>query len=402
MTNTTGHAAQPIQPEFDALMAWLRQQRDSAPVQYDERQRCWHLFRHADMHRVLTDPATFSSDLSKFFPSQPDFDLFSRGNFVRMDPPMHRKLRDLVSQAFTPRVVSGLAPRIARITEELLDDVGVNERFDLVEKLAYPLPVIVIAELLGIPVEDRALFRTWADALLAREDGSTAIPDEATVRAIGSYMGEMNTYLMAHIKARRAAPADDLISKLTRAEVDGQRLEDEEIVGVAGLLLLAGHITTTALLGNSIIVLDEHPDAVAALRADPAKIPAAIEEVLRYRSPFPRLARRTTADVEIGGEQIPAERVLLLWIASANRDGAHFEDPDRFDMLRKPSGHLSFGYSIHFCLGAPLARLEAKIALEILLARYRTIAVARDAGCEFQNPVVMIAAKRLPVDVQAS
>lgn len=399
--STTDAIAHPNQPDLDPFLAWLRHGRESNPVHPDENQPTWQLFGHADIHHVLSDPATFSSDMSKFIPPQSDFELFSRGNFVRMDPPMHRKLRDLVSQAFTPRVVSGLAPRIAAITGELLDGVGGAERFDLVGALAYPLPVIVIAELLGIPVADRESFRRWADSLLSRE-GTGALPDEATMNRMGATLREMNEYLLAHIRQRRARPTDDLIGKLVRAELDGHRLEDEEIVGFVGLLLIAGHITTTALVGNAILCLDENPAAAAELRADPAGIPAAIEEVLRYRPPFPRLARRTTTEVEIGGKRIPADRILILWLASANRDSAQFEDPDRFNIHRKPNPHLSFGYSIHFCLGAPLARLEAKIALEILLDRYRSIAVARDDHREFFNPFTMISARRLPVTVEAA
>ncbi|AUX44526.1 cytochrome P450 [Sorangium cellulosum] len=400
--STTDVTARSTQPTLDSILAWLRQARESSPVVHDETQRVWQLFGHADILRVLSDPATFSSDMSRFIPPQADFELFSRGNFVRMDPPKHRKLRDLVSQAFTPRMVSDLVPRIAALTDELLDGVEGAGRFDLVETLAYPLPVIVIAEMLGIPVADRGHFRGWADTLLSRSEQNPGLPDDAAMNRLAPTLREMNGYLLAHIKERRARPADDLISKLLRAEIDGQRLDDEEIVGFVGLLLIAGHITTTALLGNTILCLDEHPAAFAELRADPTKLPAAIEEVLRYRPPFPRLARRTTSAVELGGKQIPAEQLLILWIVSANRDSAHFEDPDRFDIHRKPNHHLSFGYSIHFCLGAPLARLEARIAMEILLERYRTIAVARDDRVEFQNPWSMISAKRLPVDVQAA
>ncbi|XXX82475.1 cytochrome P450 [Sorangium sp. So ce134] len=401
--STTDVTTQPSQPTLDAFLEWLRNARESTPVLLDEKQGIWQLFCHADILRVLSDPATFSSDMSKFIPPQADFDLFARGNFVRMDPPKHRKLRDLVSQAFTPRVVAGLAPRIAAVTDELLADVGDAERFDLVGSLAHPLPVIVIAELLGVPAADQGVFRAWADSLLSRETrGPGALPDQDMMNRLGPVLGEMNRYLLAHIRQRRERPTDDLIGQLVRAEVDGHRLEDEEIVGFVGLLLIAGHITTTALLGNAILCLDEHPAAAAELRADPTRIPAAIEEVLRYRSPFPRLARRTTRDVEIGGRPIPADQLISLWVASANRDSAQFQDPDAFDIHRKPNQHLSFGYSIHFCLGAPLARLEAKIALDILLDRYRTIAVARDDRCEFHNPWNMISVRRLPVDVQRS
>ncbi|WP_437650951.1 cytochrome P450 [Sorangium sp. So ce362] len=401
--STTDVTPQPSQPTLDAFLTWLRNAREGSPVLHDEKQRTWQLFGHAEILRVLSDPATFSSDMSRFIPPQADFALFSRGNFARMDPPKHRKLRDLVSQAFTPRVVSGLAPRIATVTNELLAGVGDAERFDLVGSLAHPLPVIVIAELLGIPAEDRDAFRTWADTMLSREsEGPGTLPDQATMNRLGPVLGEMNRYLLSHIQQRRERPTDDLIGQLVGAEVEGHRLEDEEIVGFVGLLLIAGHITTTALLGNAILCLDEHPAAAAELRADPARLPAAIEEVLRCRAPFPRLARRTTREVELGGQRIPADQLLMLWIASANRDSAHFRDPDAFDIHRKPNQHLSFGHSIHFCLGAPLARLEAKIALEILLDRYRTIAVARDDRCEFHNPWRMISARRLPVDVQRS
>lgn len=398
--STTEVASHPLHPAFDELLASLREQRHKEPVRYDEKLHYWQLYSHADILRVLSDPMTFSSDMSKFIPSQPDFELFARGNFVRMDPPKHRKLRDIVSQVFTPRMVAGLAPRIGAVTRELLDGAAGAKSFDLVGTLAYPLPVIVIAEMLGIPVSDRALFRSWADTMLSRgSENAGALPDQEMVNRVGEIMREMNAYLLSHIKRRRADPTGDLISQLVRAEVDGHHLEDEEIVGFVGLLLIAGHITTTALLGNSILCFDENPEAAAELRADPSKIPAAIEEVLRYRSPFPRLGRRTTAEVEVGGKKIAADQLLLLWVASANRDSAQFEQPDRFDIHRKPNPHLSFGHGIHFCLGAPLARLEAKIALEILFERYKAIEVARDEPRDFFNPWVMSSAKRLPVNI---
>jgi len=401
----TTPTAQASQPSLDALLAWLRQQRDAGSVHHDEQHGIWQVFGYADAERVLSDPAAFSSDFSEIMPAQRDFALFNRGNFVRMDPPKHRKLRGLVSQAFTPRMVSGLAPRIAELTTELLDDLAGAERFDLVDGLAYPLPVIVIAELLGIPVDDRPIFRKWAELLFSQNQQTSEIRlDEAELRAlfdaVAPTMREVNAYLLAHIQERRAHPEDDLISELVAAEVDGERLDDEEIVGFVGLLLIAGHVTTTALLGNAVITLDEHPDAAAELRADASLLPSAIEEVLRYRSPFPRLARRAARDVELDGRTIAVHNIVILWVASANRDAMQFSDPDRFDIHRSPNPHLAFGHGIHFCLGAPLARLEAKIALGILLERYRSIAVGRHAPAEFHNPWTIISPKRLPVEVR--
>jgi cytochrome P450 len=400
----TTSSAEPTPFTLEALLDWLRRQREAGSIRHDEQQRIWQVFGYADAERVLSDPSVFSSDFSEIMPHQRDFDLFARGNFVRMDPPKHRKLRALVSQAFTPRMVTGLAPRIAELTGELLDGLRGAEGFDLVDRLAYPLPVIVIAELLGIPAEDRAIFRQWAETLFSSTQQTTELKlTEPALRAlfyaVAPTMREMNSYLLAHIQRRRARSADDLTSELVSAEVDGERLDDQEIVGFIGLLLLAGHITTTALLGNSILSFDEHPNAASELRADPSRLPVAIEEVLRYRSPFPRLVRRAAGNVELHGHAIAANEIVILWVASANRDPAQFPDPDRFDIHRAPNPHLAFGHGIHFCLGAPLARLEARIALGILLERYREIAVGRDQPAEFYNPWTMISAKRLPVHV---
>jgi cytochrome P450 len=401
--STTVLTTDPPSPTLDALLAWLRQHRAAGSVHYDAQQQLWQVFGYADVLRVLTDSAAFSSDFSALLPSQPDFALFAKGNFVRMDPPKHRQLRSLVTQAFTPHMVAGLAPRIRAVTTALLDELSGTERFDVVDRLAYPLPVIVIAELLGIPVADRVIFRQWADALFSRNNQSTGIRvDAATLEAFVPTIREMNRYLLAYIQHRRTHPADDLTSRLVGAAIDGARLDDQEIIGFVGLLLLAGHITTAALLGNAILTLDEHPAAAAALRADATGLPTAIEEVLRYRPPFPRLGRRTAIEVKLGGHVIAANQIILLWIASANRDATQFPDPDRFDIHRVPNPHLAFGHGIHFCLGAPLARLEATLALGLLLERYREVTVARDEPAEWYHPWTMISAKRLPVDVVAA
>src|SRR4051794_17420631 len=390
-------------PTFDDFVAWLERIRPDGQVQFDEKSRCWYVLGHPETTAVLSDPAVFSSDLTALQPDQDDFALFQRGNFVRMDPPQHRKLRTLVSQAFTPKVVAGLEPRIAELTTQLLDRVG--ERFDLIDALAYPLPVIVIADLLGVPTSDQALFRGWADVLLAQEvdpDEALLSAGEKAVAAVAPTLHEMNAYFLDHIRSRRLSPGNDLTSKLIGAEVDGERLADEEIIGFVGLLLIAGHITTTATLGNSVVSFQGNPDAVAEVRADPALLPAAIEEVLRVRTPFPRLGRITMVETEVGGVRMPAGQVVLPWLTAANRDERVFPQPHRFDIHRKPNPHLTFGHGIHFCLGAPLARLEARVALGLLLERYGDIEVAGEEQVEPRNPWTMVAVTRLPLEVRAA
>jgi cytochrome P450 len=390
-------------PTLEDFLAWLEASRAHGQVHFDDKQQCWQVLGHPEASTILSDPAVFSSDLSALQPDQDDFALFQRGNFVGMDPPQHRKLRTLVSQAFTPRVVADLEPRIAELTTQLLDEAG--ERFDLIDALAYPLPVIVIAELLGIPISDRGLFRRWADVLLGQEvDPDRALREvgEQAMTAVAPTMREMNVYFLEHIRSRRAGPGSDLTSKLVQAEVDGERLSDEEIIGFVGLLLIAGHITTTATLGNSVVSFQDNPDAVAEVRADPSLLPAAIEEVLRVRTPFPRLGRITKVDAEVGGVHIPAGQVVLPWLTAANRDERVFAEPHRFDIHRKPNPHLTFGHGSHFCLGAPLARLEAGVALRLLLERYRDVEVTGDEQVEHRNPWTMVAVTRLPLEVRAA
>ncbi|SQD97262.1 Peroxidase [Parafrankia sp. Ea1.12] len=400
------------------LLRWLDELRRRGQVHRDDRQRCWHVLGHPEAGAVLADHHSFSSDLRGLLPRQedmPEYDLregsfqedvelFQRGNFVRLDPPEHHRLRGLASRAFTPRTVAGLAPRIAEVTTELLDATGGRTRLELIDDLAYPLPVIVIAELLGLPAADRPMFRRWADALFDREVADPEQPltelAAASTRAAVPVLREMNAYLLDRIRACRAHPGDDLTGRLVQVEVDGQRLADEEIVGFVGLLLLAGHITTTATLGNAVLALDEHPGAAAELRAEPELLPATIEEVLRLRTPFPRLVRRAVADTRVGDEVIPAGAVVTVWLTAANRDERVFAEPDRFDPRRAPNPHIAFGQGIHFCLGAPLARLEARTALGILLDRYPDIAVAADVPVEHRDPWAMVSVNSLPLDVR--
>ncbi|MFI5972305.1 cytochrome P450 [Streptomyces sp. NPDC051452] len=376
--------------------------RAAGPVRFDENQGVWQVLDHATVSTVLADPATYSSDLSALTPTQEDFETFRQGNFVGMDPPEHRKLRTLVSRAFTPRVVRDLGPRIEAVSARLLDAVADRDRFDLVDALAYPLPIIVIAELLGIPAEEHRLFQEWASVLFGGDQLGEA-PDMAdlgrALEAIAPTVREMNGYMLAHIRHRRAHLGDDLTSRLIAAEVDGVRLEDQEMVGFVALLLVAGHITTTALLGNAVVAFDRHPGTDAALRADPELLPQAIEEVLRWLPPFPELGRRVARPVVLGGHELPADALVMAHLGAANRDPDRFDRPDVFDVTRQPNPHLTFGHGIHFCFGAPLARLEARIALRMLHERFRILAVPSYEDVVLQNPAVLIGVRHLPVEV---
>ncbi|MEV5268895.1 cytochrome P450 [Streptomyces werraensis] len=369
---------------------------------YDEERQQWHVVDHQGVAAVLSDPATYSSDMTPIAPTQEDFETFTRGNFVGMDPPEHRKLRTLVSQAFTPRVVHGLAPRVEAVCARLFDGVADRDRFDLVDTLAYPLPIIVIAELLGVPAEDHRLFQEWAATLFGGDqlgDSLDMADLERALEAIAPTVREMNGYVLDHIRRRGADPGDDLTTRLLAAEVDGTRLEDQEIVGFVALLLVAGHITTTALLGNAVVTFDRHPGTFDALRKDPDRVPAAVEEVLRWLPPFPELGRRTTRTVELGGHEIPADTLLMVHLGAANRDPSRFTSPDVFDPARDPNPHLTFGHGIHFCFGAPLARLEARIALRMMMDRFPAVEVPSYDDVTYQNPAVIVGVRHLPIAV---
>jgi cytochrome P450 len=356
---------------------WHRRMRDTQPVWRDPETGVWNVFRYHDVATVLADHQTFSSDFAQVYPNRAEL---TEGNVLAMDPPQHHQLRGLVSQAFTPRAVASLEGRIGELTEELLDQTEGRREIELVSDLAYPLPVTVIAELLGVPTADRHLFKSWADSLFSRE---TVDPnDEAAMEKAAADLRRFHDYLRGHVRERRAHQRPDLISGLVAAEIDGRRLSDQEIVGFATILLIAGHITTTILLGNTVRSLDEHPQAEAALRADPAAIPGAIEEVLRYRSPFAVIDRFTTTGVQIGEQVIAPKQVIYGWLVSANRDERQFERPDQFQIERRPNPHLAFGKGIHFCIGAPLARLESRVALGILLRRFASLRVNHEFAHE--------------------
>jgi len=287
------------------------------------------------------------------------------------DPPEHGRLRGVADEFFRPRAISELADRIQELTQGYVAELG--SEFDLVSELAYPMPVDVIAEVLGVPTADRARFKRWSDTLIERPEATTEGEMEAYQRRQQETQREMSEYFSELIDARRQAPRDDLISAIIEAEVDGQRLTERELIGFCTLLLVAGNITTTNLITNAMRCFTGQPELLDELRAGETNMSTAIEEALRYRSPVQALFRVTSESTELGGREIPAGEGVVAWLGSANRDERVFDRPAAFVADRQPNQHLSFGYGTHYCLGAPLARLEAKIALETLLDQFDRI-----------------------------
>jgi cytochrome P450 len=350
-------AYDPSRPDFqDRLHAIYRRLRDERPVHYEQASREWILSRHEDVRAAACDHASFSSEGTDI----------SRGllpMIQALDPPRHDALRARALKAFTASRIALLEPEIRRIARELVGAFAGAGRADLVAEFARQLPSRVIGSLIGIPPDRREKFLAWTDELVEASPES-ALDERFRHPAIGIY--REFAQLLAE---RRDARRDDLMSALLDAEVDGQGLSQEELLGFCFVLVVAGNDTTTNLIANGAALLAEHPEQRALLVAEPARIPSAIEEMLRFEAPaqaLPRIARR---EVVLHGVAIPeGAQVRLLW-GSANRDGRVFEDPDRFDVARDARGHLAFGQGIHFCLGAHLARLEARVAFEELLAR---------------------------------
>ena len=345
-------------PVYDRL-------RGDSPVFHLAQYDLWMIFDYEGVRRALTDHDAFSSDLSHA-PGQ--------GNpgewFIFFDPPRHTKLRALIAKAFTPRVVANLEPRIRELSHQLLDEVVGRGEADLVAAFSAPLPMRVIAELLGVPAADWLRYKRWSDAIL--KVANTFAPGDETDRIFEEYRAvteEMRTALPGLIGQVRSERPDALLARLVEAEVDGERLAREEVLGFVQLLLVGGQETTVNLINNAVLCFLEHPGQLARLRAAPQLLPSAIEEVLRYRSPLQWMPRATTRDVEMHGRVIPAGKLVLPMMGSANRDPGQFPDAGRFDVGRDPNPHLAFGHGIHACLGAPLARLEARIAVADFLER---------------------------------
>jgi len=340
--------------------------------------------RYADASAILRDherfssvppPSPFLAERVAVFGDAP--------RVVFSDPPVHTRLRRLVSRAFTPKRIRELEPRIREFTALLLDRAAARGEFEVMADLANPLPVMVIAEMLGVPPDHYERFKRWSDAVIESDNTppGTPLPDY-----IKEAFASLRAYFVDEIERRRRNPGSDLVSVLVAAHEEAEALTEQELIAFVLILLLAGNETTTNLIGNGMLALGRNPDQMARLKTDPALIPGAIEEMLRYDCPVQSTARYPKVDVEVGGTLLKANTVTFVMVAAANRDPAQFPHPDTFDIARDPNVHLAFGEGIHYCLGAPLARMEGAIAINAALARFPHLRLAQtDAPLRYKG-----------------
>jgi cytochrome P450 len=395
-------AFNPLEPATrrDPFAAYARGRREH-PVFLHEGLplRLASVFRYDDVQAILRDPETWSSE----FPLAQQLGDAADGppaSMLGSDPPAHTRLRSLVSKAFTPRIVQRLEPRMRQVAHELVRDALGAHEVDLVEALAYPLPVVVIAEIIGIPAEDRARFKRWSDEAIASLGlvffGGV---DEARTQRQMRLFQEMRGYFVPLAEERRRAPQEDLLTGLVQAEHEGSRLSHDEMLSLLVLLLVAGNETTTNLIGNAVLELLAHPEAEKRLREDPGLLPTAVDEVLRFASPVQFDPRRATREVELRGVKLRPNDYVLCWLGSANRDERAFDRPDVFDPARARNPHVAFGFGPHYCLGANLARLEARVALEALFAHTKGFELATAEPLPLHPSPVFRAVTRLPLRV---
>jgi cytochrome P450 len=377
--------------------------RTKSPVYWSPVLKGWVLTRYADVRQALHDPKLSADRITPFMDSLPPARRVALSGLERIltrwavfvDPPVHTRLRGLMNKAFTPRAIEKLRARIGIIVDQLIDRIAPRGRMDMIADFAYPLPATVIAGMLGVPEKDVERFKSWSDDLAAFVGGAQATPQKYERACYG--LSEMDGYFRAIVRERRSSPAkDDVIGGLVAAEEDGRVLSEDELVATAVLILFAGHETTANLIGNGMIALLDHPGEVAKWRARPEIAESAVEELLRYDSPAASVTRVAKDVVTYGGRRIAPGDRLFLMINAANRDGAQFKDPDRLDLERPDNRHIAFGYSAHYCIGAPLARLEGEIAFTRLFARLDSIELER-RDLEWSDNLVLRGAKEIPL-----
>lgn len=337
---------------------WYKEMREKSPIRYDEERQAWDIFLYDDVQKVLTDYKTFSSGMGG-----------EAVSLIGMDPPQHKLYRSIVSKAFTVKAIEKMGPHIEEITQELLNQQSGKAGMDIIGDLAYPLPVIVISEMLGVPPKDRELFKKWSDALVADVDVAAGQTSSELMAEKQKVSAELYAYFESVVEEHKKNPQNDLITSLLNSHIGGESLDKQGLLSFCLLLLVAGNETTTNLIGNAMVTFLERPEMMERLKSDMSLLPVAIEEVLRFRSPIQSLGRRVAVDTEFHGHRMKQDDRVVVWLGSANRDEKKFDGADQFLLNRHPNPHLGFGHGIHLCLGAPLARLEAEIALTALLQK---------------------------------
>lgn len=387
-----------LAPEFLANpYPFFAQMRREAPVCQVEPGGLWAVTRYADVMSVLKNPQLYSSEglARSMEPPWLGYNPIARSMLV-MDPPRHGRARALISRAFTPTTIARLEPFLRATSERLVDALLKAREADFLQALALPLPAAAIGHLMGLDDSLYSRFKHWSDHLaMISAISATDLDQQQQVRHT---VKEMEGYLKEVLEHRRQQPGEDLVSGLLAARVEGESLSEAELVGFLFLLLAAGLETTVNLLGNAAFLLADHPELLERLRAEPSLIPAFVEEVLRYESPAQSTFRLTTAEAELGGVKLPPYSVLILLLGAASRDEQYVPDPERFVLGREDSAHLPFGHGAHFCLGAPLARLEARVALEVLLSRIQSLSREPEAP-RWHQSIQVRGIVRLPVRV---
>ncbi|WP_044486345.1 cytochrome P450 [Mycobacterium colombiense] len=369
-----------------------RELRNTTPVVWNDVTNFWALLKYEDVRYVSGHPLAFSSTKGITIPDPTQPEPVQEGNLIFTDPPRHRQLRKLINSGFTRRQVQLLEPKVRQIVKGIVDGVDPSREYEFAEEIAAPLPTRMIAEMLGAPPEDWEQFRAWSDAAVG-----TADPDIELDSIVA--LGELYEYFTKLIAARRSGEVsgqDDLLSILAAAEVDGERLSDADLLNFSFLLLVAGNETTRNLIALGTLALIDHPDQFALLRSNPSLLPSAVEEMLRYTSPVTHMARRATENIEIRGQQIKAGDTVVMLYGAANRDEEIFgPTSEEFDITRNPNPHIAFGAGEHACLGAQLARLEARVMFEVLLGAYPTIELTGDVSR--LRATMVPGVKRMPI-----
>jgi cytochrome P450 len=367
-----------IHPEH----GWLHGARPEDPVVQDPDSGIWNVYGYREAVAVLGDPATYSSRTAQLF-AEDGGEVIADGDLLQTDPPDHRRQRDLVRYAFTPRLLAGVEPRITELVDELLRAIADPGDFDLVDALCSPLPILVVGEMIGLPRSDVPKLERWMREMAASFGDLSPAADQAEQERVfavtAGLMEQVVEYLREHVRTRTGAPGEGLLGRLVTAEIDGERLSEDYVVAFVKSMIVAGHSTTSMMLANTVLCLDGDPELDRRVRADRSLIAGLVEESMRFLSPIAATYRVTTRATTLGGRELGAGSIVMVWMAAANRDPRQFSDPDVFDLSRSPNSQLGFGHGIHFCLGAPLARMEARIALNALFDRFPSLRVREGA-----------------------